>query len=126
MSLSGAIRRSVICGLVAAAGLLTLAGSAAAVPLVTMMTGGLSHGNSTFASEPKEFILDSADGGEFRIHWTQWGASGAIGHGTSQPDHGTYQVNVKLTMSATALSRTSRSPSTRTANRPSTPYISRS
>jgi hypothetical protein len=47
-----------------------------------------------FPVRPHDIVVDSADGGELVIHWTQWTSSNAYGSGRAHPDHGSYAIKV--------------------------------
>jgi hypothetical protein len=57
------------------------------------------HGETftdVFSVRPRSVVVDSADGGELVVHWTQWSHSRALGHGTAHPDHGTLPIKVQV------------------------------
>jgi hypothetical protein len=48
-----------------------------------------------FSIRPKVVIVNSADGGELVVHWTQWTKSSATGAGTAHPDHGSFPITIR-------------------------------
>jgi hypothetical protein len=59
-----------------------------------------NHGQTispVFSVRPRTVVVDSADGGELVIHWTEWTQEAASGFGTAHPDHGVYPIRVRAT-----------------------------
>jgi hypothetical protein len=67
--------------------------------LPRLFSNSVLHGetvSNVFSVRPRSIVVDSADGGELAIHWTQWTDTSASGHGTAHPDHGTYPIAVRV------------------------------
>ncbi len=85
--------RLIVVTLLAPVALLTASATAAIEPIAIVPS---VYTGSTYAVRPATIVLESAAGGELIIHWQTWSATAATGSGTSNPDHGVYPINVRL------------------------------
>lgn len=54
------------------------------------------EGAGVYGIRPRSIIVDSADGGELRVHWSRWSSTVASGAGKAYPDHGSFAITVTL------------------------------